>query len=65
MSMPEVRNLRWRKSSFSEASGTGDCLEVATEAGTVLVRDSKNAGGEVLDVTTGAWHHLLRRAGRP
>ncbi|WP_459710611.1 DUF397 domain-containing protein [Actinophytocola sp. KF-1] len=62
--------MAWRKSSFSGGEGT-DCIEVAwrrqppsTSEG-VLVRDSKNAGGPVLTVSTTAWHRLLRDAPQP
>ena len=44
----------WRKSSFSGASG-GDCTEVATVPGAVLVRDSKDAEGPKLSVGTASW----------
>jgi hypothetical protein len=64
MTVPEVRDLRWRKSRFSDPEGTGNCVEVAAEGGVVFVRDSKDAGGELLDFTTGAWQHFLRGAGR-
>ena len=40
----------WRKSSYSGANG-GECVEVATTADTVLVRDSKNRTGNVLSVS--------------
>jgi Domain of unknown function (DUF397) len=44
----------WRKSSYS-GSGGGDCTEVATAPGTVLVRDSKNPDGPVLAFGRQAW----------
>jgi hypothetical protein len=44
----------WRKSSYSGGSG-GDCTEVATVPGSVLVRDSKDADGLKLSVGTAAW----------
>jgi Domain of unknown function (DUF397) len=42
-----VNNVPWRKSSRSTGQG-GECVEIATLAGRVMVRDSKNSGGPVL-----------------
>ena len=39
--------MNWRKNSDSGNSG-GNCTEVATVPGAVLVRDSKNPRGPVL-----------------
>ena len=36
-------HVRWHKSSYSSASG--QCVEVASVAGAVVVRDSKNLAG--------------------
>ncbi|WP_328319287.1 DUF397 domain-containing protein [Streptomyces sp. NBC_00388] len=50
-------SLHWFKSSYS-ANG-GQCVEVAGDLidsrGVVPVRDSKNPGGPVLDVSAGAF----------
>jgi hypothetical protein len=54
----------WHKSTFSDSSGDGNCVEVALSPDAALVRDSKNAGGEVLGFPTGAWHLFLLSAGR-
>ncbi|MFI5568682.1 DUF397 domain-containing protein [Streptomyces sp. NPDC051740] len=44
----------WFKSSYS--SGEGDsCVEIATEPGTVHVRDSKDIGGPQLAFAPAAW----------
>ncbi len=48
----------WRKSSYSGANG-GECVEVATTADTVLVRDSKNRTGNVLSVPASAWRAFV------
>ena len=48
----------WRKSSYSGANG-GECVEVATTADTVLVRDSKNRTGNVLSVSVSAWRAFV------
>ena len=41
MTEPEHARLMWHKSSASGASG--DCVEVAIEAGSVYVRNSRHA----------------------
>ncbi|MBZ9642941.1 DUF397 domain-containing protein [Streptomyces sp. PSKA30] len=46
--------LNWRKSSYS-GSGGGDCVEVATAPGTVLVRDSKKQAEAVLAFPQEQW----------
>lgn len=48
----------WRKSSYSGANG-GECVEVATTAGTVLVRDTKDRNGHVLSVPATAWRAFV------
>jgi hypothetical protein len=47
----------WRKSSYS--GGNGDCVEVAFVPVGVAVRDSKNAGGPVLEFSPGGWRSFL------
>jgi hypothetical protein len=47
----------WRTSSYS-GSGSA-CVEIAPAPAGVLVRDSKNADGPVLAITTPAWHAFL------
>ncbi|MGH3245679.1 MAG: DUF397 domain-containing protein [Trebonia sp.] len=44
----------WRKSSYSGSSG-GDCVEVASAAHTVMVRDTKDHDGGTLAFTAGSW----------
>jgi hypothetical protein len=45
--IPEyLRNLTWRKSSYS--SSNGQCVEVASAGSVVAVRDSKDPDGAVL-----------------
>jgi Domain of unknown function (DUF397) len=47
--------MSWRKSSYSGGSG-GNCVEVADQAGRVLVRDTKQDGtGPVLRFSADAW----------
>lgn len=53
----------WRKSSYSNANG-GDCVEVASGPGTVLVRDTKQEGrGDrtTLAVAPGAWRRFTAK----
>ena len=45
----------WRKSSFSEANGNSDCVEVAWEPTLTALRDSKNPEGGMLTVPEAAW----------
>jgi hypothetical protein len=48
----------WRKSSYTTANG-GDCVEFASIAGTVAVRDSKDPDGPKLFVSRRAFAALL------
>lgn len=45
--------MDWRKASYS--NGTGQCVETASSAGTVAVRDTANRGGGTLAFSAGAW----------
>lgn len=55
---------KWRKSSYSTGNG-GSCVEVTEAAGTVRVRDTKEASlGEartIVDFTPTAWDGFLAR----
>ena len=44
----------WRKSSFSGNGGEA-CVETASDDGTILVRDTTNRDGAVLDIPADAW----------
>jgi len=61
--MPTQRSrhssLIWRKSSAS--GGSGECVEVAMWKSYVLVRDSGDQSGTVLEFTPAQWLALLRR----
>ncbi|TYB48626.1 DUF397 domain-containing protein [Actinomadura chibensis] len=48
----------WRKSSYTGPNG-GDCVELASEADTVAVRDSKDPDGPKLFVSRRAFAALL------
>jgi hypothetical protein len=52
--------LSWRKSSYSGNNG-GNCVEVATTPGAVLVRDTKNQHGPALSLTAGTWRAFAAR----
>ncbi|MFJ9901799.1 DUF397 domain-containing protein [Streptomyces sp. NPDC101152] len=51
-----TESLEWFKSSYSGDEG-GQCVEVATTAHTIHIRDSKNPAdtGPTLQVTPSAW----------
>jgi len=54
MSAEGLRNVRWRKSTYS--GDTGECIEVADAfPGVTPVRDSKNPDGPVLTFPAGSW----------
>ncbi|MDX8141010.1 DUF397 domain-containing protein [Lentzea sp. BCCO 10_0061] len=48
----------WRKSSYSSDTIDSDCVEVSLTQD-ALVRDSKNASGDVLAFSAPAWQSLL------
>lgn len=50
------RPVVWRKSS---ASGSGNCVEVASSGQSILVRDTKNRDGGVLTFTSGEWQAFV------
>ncbi|WP_037907165.1 DUF397 domain-containing protein [Actinacidiphila yeochonensis] len=53
-------DAQWRKSSYSNGSSNGACIEVALHTpGTVPVRDSKNSHGPVLAFTPAEWNAFL------
>ena len=49
----------WRKSTYSSDQG-GDCVEAASDAGTVMVRDTTNRDGGALAFSASAWERFLR-----
>jgi Domain of unknown function (DUF397) len=53
----DVTTLQWRKSSYS---GSGNnCVEVASMASAVAVRDSKHPGGGHLVFGAGDWEAFI------
>ena len=56
----DVRGMEsnWRKSSHSGSNG-GECVEVASAAGSVLVRDTTARSGPALVFTADAWRAFI------
>ena len=46
----------WRKASYS--NGSGQCVETASTAGTIAVRDTANRGGDTLTFSAKAWERF-------
>jgi Domain of unknown function (DUF397) len=62
-----MKELVWRKSSYSGSSG-GNCVEVAAlPEGGLGVRDSKETNGPLLSFTADEWRAFVRhvKAARP
>ncbi|MEU0145661.1 DUF397 domain-containing protein [Streptomyces sp. NPDC006288] len=58
----ESSELEWFKSSFSDSSDGNDCVEVATAADTVHVRDSKALPGPRLGFASATWEAFVTYA---
>ena len=52
--------LNWRKATYSIANG--DCAEVASIPGVVVVRDTKDPHGLVLRYTSDSWRSFISKA---
>jgi Domain of unknown function (DUF397) len=52
-----MNNPTWRKSSYSGSNG-GECVEVGSHQGRVLVRDTKDQDGPMLQVSLAVWHRF-------
>jgi Domain of unknown function (DUF397) len=48
----------WRTASYSGANG-GECVEVASAADAVIVRDTKDRNGGTLSVPASAWRAFI------
>jgi Domain of unknown function (DUF397) len=60
MSSLEVSDLQWRKARGS--ANNGACLEAAPVAGTVLIRDSKDRNGIVIQFSGTSWRMFVQAA---
>ncbi len=59
-----IRVTSWRRSSYSGSQG-GNCVEVAGQDRSVLVRDTKQAGtGPVLRFSAQAWRSFADQVKR-
>ena len=54
----ESTRMMWRKSTYSDSGGVS-CVETASDAGTVLVRDTTNRDGGTLAFGAAAWAAFL------
>ena len=52
------KSLKWIKSTYSS---TGNCIEVACADFSVLVRDSQDQSGPMLEFTPTLWRGFVRR----
>ena len=50
--------MNWRKSTYSRANG--NCVEVGTGHALVVVRDSQDPDGPVIDVSPKAWTEFTK-----
>jgi hypothetical protein len=62
VSLPEgeINRLNWRKSARS--INAGNCTEVASSAGVVVVRDSQDPHSLVLPYSADSWRAFLNTA---
>lgn len=51
------QGLEWRKSRHSMANGA--CVEVASAARNIAIRDSKDPGGPVLSYSATSWRSFV------
>ncbi|MFK4155429.1 DUF397 domain-containing protein [Streptomyces fungicidicus] len=63
MNTEQPAQLDWFKSSYSSGEG-GACVEVASDALAVHVRDSKERGGPRLAFARSAWAGFVAGLGR-
>jgi Domain of unknown function (DUF397) len=57
---PNPTNVVWRKSSRSENTSSGTCVEVASISAHVAVRDSQNPNNANLTFPSSQWHNFIR-----
>lgn len=56
----KVNDLQWRKARCS--ANNGACVEVAPAGGQILIRDSKEQDGLVMQFSASAWRVFLDNA---
>ena len=56
----DMTGATWRKSSYSGSNG-GECVEVGSHHGRVLVRDTKDQEGPMLRVGPAVWRRFADR----
>jgi hypothetical protein len=57
MEAADLSRAEWRKSSYS--GGNGNCVETASGAGIVAVRDTTDRDGGTLSFTANAWRAFM------
>jgi hypothetical protein len=60
LSYNELLRLNWRKAKRSMSNG--NCVEVASLAGSVTIRDSKDPHGIILNYSAGPWESFTQDA---
>ena len=53
--------MNWRKATRSGDNG-GECVEVASASGRIMIRDTTNRDSVTLSVTPTAWRRLVAMA---
>jgi len=53
----KVSSLQWRKARRS--AGNGACVEVSPAGGQILIRDSKDRNGPVMEYSERSWHIFI------
>lgn len=53
LTIEELRLLDWRKARHS--MGNGDCVEIAPTNKRILLRDSKDPNGPILECPSSSW----------
>ncbi|HJZ03549.1 MAG TPA: DUF397 domain-containing protein [Streptosporangiaceae bacterium] len=56
----EISGLQWRKARRS--ANNGACVELAPAGGQILIRDSKDQNGPVIDFSEYSWRLFLAAA---
>lgn len=59
MSHENLPGSAWRKSTYSDVDGNGNCVEVALAVHSVRIRDSKSPADGSLTVDSATWEHFL------